>query len=146
MSQTELRLLLVEDNTGDAILFRRALRRENGEIEVVHVASGEAALEILSNADERFDLAFLDLNLPGISGNEVLRSLKSHVWLRSLPVVVLSSSQAQSDIDVSYRDLANLYMVKPVDPDGYEKLARFVADCWFGTVALPTPPSPVSVA
>jgi two-component system, chemotaxis family, response regulator Rcp1 len=137
MNTPELRILLVEDNSGDALLFRRAVARENAAVEVVHVMTGEAALQRLSDDRQPVDLIFLDLNLPGMSGFDVLGHLKSELTLRSIPVVVLSSSNARDDINDSYKAFASVYMVKPSDLAGYEKLARFIIDCWFGMAQLP---------
>ncbi|ESQ85323.1 hypothetical protein ABAC460_23780 [Asticcacaulis sp. AC460] len=137
MTESELRILLVEDNPGDALLFRRALQRENAQVEIVHVMTGEAALQRLSDDRQRIDLIFLDLNLPGMSGFDVLGHLKSELTLRSIPVVVLSSSQARDDINSSYNAFASVYLVKPSDLPGYDKMARFIVDCWFGMAQLP---------
>jgi two-component system, chemotaxis family, response regulator Rcp1 len=139
MTQDSLRILLVEDSTGEAILFRRALKARNPAIEVTHALNGDDALGLLIDDDaQAFDLVFLDLNLPTISGMDVLKSLKSQVTVQSIPVVVLSSSDADSDVNEAYRNFASAYMVKPIDPEGYTKLAAFIDECWFGMIRMPT--------
>jgi two-component system, chemotaxis family, response regulator Rcp1 len=133
-----LRILLVEDNIGDALLFRRALGIQNALIEIVHVDNGEAAIATLENPPEgSYDLVFLDLNLPTISGIDILKNLKAEVTLRAMPVVILSSSQDQRDINAAYQNFASVYLVKPNDIAGYTKLARFIDECWFGLAQMP---------
>lgn len=139
MIQESLRILLVEDNSGEAILFRRALRLRNPAIEVTHALNGDIALNLLMEDDKHsFDLVFLDLNLPTISGMQVLKALKSEVTLQAIPVVVLSSSNADTDVNEAYSNFASAYMVKPIDPEGYSKLAAFIDECWFGMIRMPT--------
>ncbi len=133
-----LRILLIEDSPSDALLLRRALSKQNDRIDIVHVETGEAAVAKLENPDQgHYDLIFLDLNLPTISGMDVLKNLKAEVTLRAMPVVVLSSSQDKADINAAYRNFASVYLVKPDDIAGYDKMARFIDECWFGMVATP---------
>lgn len=132
-----LKILLIEDSAGDALLFRRAVGKRNDHIDVTHVETGEAAIATLENPEVQYDLICLDLNLPTISGIDLLKNLKAEITLRSMPVVVLSSSQDKRDVDAAYQNFASVYLVKPNDIAGYDKLARFIDECWFGMAAMP---------
>jgi len=143
--QTERRaveILLVEDNPGDVRLTREALR-EGTVPSNLHVAhDGVEALAFLrregSHRDAvRPDLILLDLNLPRKDGRQVLEEIKTSPELRSIPVVVLTSSQAEQDIARAYDLHANCYVTKPVDLDQFISVVRSIEDFWFGTVQLP---------
>lgn len=110
----QLVCLLIEDNPGHAALIRAALARQGSvEVDLVSVSSGEAALTWL---DRRWaDLILLDLNLPGLYGLEVLQRLKADRRTRPIPVVVLTTSQAETDVVASYENYAAAYIIKPVD-------------------------------
>lgn len=106
---------------------------------VIHVANtAEEAIKFLQEIDGRTkpDLVLLDLNLPGISGREVLEFVKSDVNLRTIPVVVLTSSQEEEDVLKSYELHANAYVTKPVTLDGLAKLVTALEDFWFTVVRL----------
>jgi len=135
-------LLLVEDNPGDVRLTKEAF--EQGQIETdLHVVSdGNEALSFLSRDGEytdvpRPDLVLLDLNLPGKDGENVLEELKDDPTLRSIPVIVLTSSSADEDIASSYERHANAYLTKPVDPDEFSQTVRAFEQFWFSVVRLP---------
>ena len=132
-----LRLILVEDNPGDVILVKRALKRVNPGIEVVPADSAEAALELLAADTQGFDLMLLDLNLPHMNGLDLLKRVKSEAWLRKMPVIVLSSSNAPEDVSESYANHANGYIVKPMGMGDYDRLAHFINDSWFGMMERP---------
>ncbi|MBW8880431.1 MAG: response regulator [Asticcacaulis sp.] len=137
-SETDsLRILLVEDNLGDSLLFRRAMTRAGPKIDVTHASTGEAAMELLENENNQFDLVFLDLNLPKMSGLAVLKRIKSQVYLRGMPVMMLSGSEASDDVKEAYGNFATGYMVKPATPDGYDRIADFVVQSWFGVMKMP---------
>lgn len=108
-------VLLVEDNQGHAILVQEAFKRHNGEIDFQQVSTGEIALRWLKR--RWADVILLDLNLPGIYGLEMLRRLKGDQRLRSIPVIVLTTSQAENDIIESYDAQAACYIIKPVNYD-----------------------------
>jgi len=124
-------ILLVEDNASDRDLTRRALAKSQIRNELVVAEDGEAALEYLQGegipaggeAGELPALALLDLNLPKISGLEVLRRIREDARTRRLPVVILSSSREEQDIGASYDLGANSYIRKPVD---YKQFAQSV--------------------
>jgi CheY-like chemotaxis protein len=134
-------ILLVEDDDGDAFLTENALRAGGVPFALHVVPTGEDGLDYLYRRGEyadapRPDLVLLDLHLPGIDGKEVLHELKQHASFRRIPIVVLTSSRAESDILRSYNLYANAYMVKPGDPSIFERLATSLQDYWFGATVL----------
>jgi two-component system, chemotaxis family, response regulator Rcp1 len=135
-------ILLVEDNPGDVMLVQEALS-DSKVRNRLHVASdGEQAMEFVRREGKhagapRPDLILLDLNLPKKSGREVLREVKTHPDLKSIPVVVLTSSKSDDDVVRSYELHANAYILKPVDFHQFMKIMRAIEDFWFITVKLP---------
>ena len=136
-------ILLVEDNPGDVRLTREILRDSKLANNLSVVGDGEAALAFLRRDGEyadapRPDLILLDLHLPRKDGHQVLSEIKQEEELRSIPVVVLTSSEAEEDILKSYRLHVNCYVTKPVDLEQFTKVVRSVEDFWFSIVRLPT--------
>lgn len=136
------RALLVEDNPGDVELTRDTLETSKVHIDITVAIDGQQALQMLLReppyADYALpDLVFLDLNLPRISGREVLAEIKQHAELRSIPVVVLTSSDAELDIVKSYDLGANCYLTKPVGLEAFQSIVRSVENFWFTLVKLP---------
>ena len=135
-------ILLVEDNPADVRLTREALR-EGKVRNNLHVApDGVEALKLLRNEGKyadvpRPDLILLDLNLPKKDGREVLEEIKADPSLRNIPVVILTSSQAEQDILRAYDLHANCYVSKPVDLDQFIEVVRTIEDFWFTIVKLP---------
>ena len=137
------RILLVEDNPGDVRLTREAFKQGRIENDLYVVTNGVQALEFLYQRGEyadapRPDLVLLDLNLPRKNGDEVLEEIKDDPELRSIPTIVLTSSQAETDIITSYDLHANAYLTKPVDPDEFITTVRAFERFWFSVVRLPT--------
>jgi two-component system, chemotaxis family, response regulator Rcp1 len=130
------RILLVEDNPGDAQLVRMAFAEALPSARVSVVTDGEAALVRLRDQGPP-DLLLLDLNLPRLSGHEVLEEIRADAALRRLPVVVLSSSEAEADVTRSYELGANSHVAKPGDVDALFALVETLARYWFGAVTLP---------
>jgi CheY-like chemotaxis protein len=109
-------VLLVEDNDNDILLFRRALDQIPSELPLLVLRDGQDAWDYLADpASERPSLILLDLKLPRLSGLDLLRAIKRDPDLRTIPVVVLTSSRRQEDIDEVYAQGADFYLVKPVD-------------------------------
>ena len=138
-----IEILLVEDNAGDVRLTIEALK--DGKISNnLHVArDGTEGLRVLhrEGADKpaaRPDLILLDLNLPKKNGREVLAEIKGDPDLRRIPVVVLTTSQADDDIFKSYDLHANCYINKPVDFEQFIRVVRSIEDFWLTVVKLPT--------
>jgi chemotaxis family two-component system response regulator Rcp1 len=135
-------ILLVEDNPGDVRLTREALREGKVRNNLYVASDGVEALAFLRRegryADAvRPDLVLLDLNLPRKDGREVLEEIKADPALRYIPVVVLTSSQAEQDILRAYDLHANCYVSKPVDLDQFIHVVRSIEDFWFTIVKLP---------
>jgi CheY-like chemotaxis protein len=137
-----IEILLVEDNPGDVRLTREALKTGKVWSELHVVADGEAALAFLRHEGDhanapRPDLILLDLNLPRRDGREVLSIIKSDPNLKRIPVVILTTSQAEEDILKSYNLNANCYITKPVDFDQFMNVVRVVEEFWLTIVKLP---------
>ena len=145
-------LLLVEDNYGDVLLAREAFRRAKIANNLSVAGDGEEALKMLRRegayADQaRPDLILLDLNLPRMGGREVLLAIKADPNLQRVPVIVLTSSNADSDLLKSYELSANGYIVKPVDFDRLREIVAAIESFWFTIVVLaPTLPVELSRA
>jgi CheY-like chemotaxis protein len=135
-------VLLVEDSPGDVRLTREAFRDANPAVNL-HVASdGVEAMSYLrregANADAaRPDFILLDLNLPRMDGREVLALIKDDDDLRTIPTVILTTSEADADILNSYSLHANAYLRKPVTLEAFEGLVRSINDFWLTRVTLP---------
>jgi len=137
-----IEVLLVEDNPADVRLTRLALQGGAIEKHLSIAADGESALAFLRQqgpyADSpRPDLILLDLNLPRKNGQETLREIKEDPELRSIPVVILTSSKAEEDIVRSYQLHANCYITKPVDFTRFVQVVRSIEDFWFTVVRRP---------
>ncbi|MFN3650122.1 MAG: response regulator [Armatimonadota bacterium] len=137
-----IEILLVEDNPGDVRLTREALRDAKVR-NALHVAQdGVEALRFLRREGEhatapRPDVILLDLNLPKKNGREVLQEIKADPSLKTIPVVVLTTSSAEQDIARTYELHANCYITKPVDLDQFIEVIRSIQDFWLTVVKLP---------
>ena len=132
-----IEILLVEDNPADADLTQEKMLQAKFINRLHVVEDGETALQFLYKTGSFAEaptpeLILLDLNLPGIDGREVLAEIKQNDALRAIPVVVLTSSDADEDIVRSYKLHANAYVRKPVDLAGYRKIAHAIDDFWLG--------------
>ena len=144
-AETDLRLveiLLVEDNLGDVRLTEEAFKEARFLNHLGVVGDGVDALAYLRRerqyaAAPRPDIILLDLNLPRKDGREVLAEIKEDETLRTIPVVVLTTSQAEQDILRSYGLHANCYVTKPVDLDQFITVIKSIDDFWLGVVQLP---------
>jgi chemotaxis family two-component system response regulator Rcp1 len=143
-NRAPIHILLVEDSPGDVRLTREAFRETNGAVEL-HVASdGVEAMAFLkrdgTNADApRPDFILLDLNLPRMDGREVLVHIKEDPDLRTIPTIILTTSEADADVLKSYELNANAYLKKPVTLEAFESLVRSINDFWLTKVMLPQP-------
>ena len=138
----DVEILLVEDNPGDVRLTQEALREAKVRNALHVVSDGAAAMEFLRGENDyagspRPDLVFLDLNLPRKDGREVLEEIKNDPDLRRIPVVVLTTSQAEQDVLKSYELHANCYITKPVDLKSFVDVVRSIEDFWLTVVKLP---------
>jgi two-component system, chemotaxis family, response regulator Rcp1 len=137
-----IEILLVEDSHGDVRLTQEAFRDANRHIKL-HIASdGVEAMAFLRREGThvhapRPDLVLLDLNLPKMDGREVLAQIKGNDDLKTIPTIILTTSEAEIDILKSYRLQANCYLNKPVRFDAFESLVESINDFWLTRVKLP---------
>jgi two-component system, response regulator len=128
--QSEIDILLVEDNPNDAELTQRALRKSELGARLFIARDGAEALDYLFSSRPKPRVVFLDLKLPKIDGIEVLRRMREDVRTKSIPVVVLTSSQEERDITECYKFGVNSYVVKPVEFDKFYKAVGDLASYW----------------
>ncbi|MEO6330155.1 MAG: response regulator [Ginsengibacter sp.] len=138
MADTEVEILLVEDNLNDAELTIRALRKGNIANKLFHLKDGVAALDFLFGTGEyagrntinRPKLIMLDLKMPKIDGIEVLARIKGNELTKKIPVVILTSSKESPDMEKCYELGANSYIVKPVEFDNFKQAVSDVGLYW----------------
>ena len=137
-----IRVLLVEDNPADAELTRETLEASKIRVQISVASDGVEAMRLLRREPphgdrELPDLVLLDLNLPKVDGKQVLAEMRQTAALRRIPVVVLTSSDAERDIVRSYELGANCYVTKPVGLEAFQAIVRAVEGFWFQVVKLP---------
>jgi two-component system, chemotaxis family, response regulator Rcp1 len=135
-------VLLVEDSPGDVRLTKEAFRDADPEIDLRVVVDGVEAMTYLKRQGvhvdaPRPDFILLDLNLPKMDGREVLAHIKEDDDLKTIPTVILTTSDAEADIVTSYKLQANCYLSKPVQLEEFESLVRSINDFWLTRVKLP---------
>lgn len=135
-------VLLAEDNEGDVFLLREAFQQLRFPVHLHVVENGVECLAFLRRegryvAAPRPDLLLLDLNLPLLDGRQVLATVVADPRLRSLPVVVLTTSANPGDLRQMYGLRCSTYVVKPLDFDDFERTIRLIGEYWFGVAALP---------
>lgn len=135
------RVLLVDDNPGDLFMMREALEETGSPIECILAADGQEALEHLQAAadtDGLPDLMIVDLNMPGVDGFEVLRAVRETAEWAHVPVVVMTSSTAKSDVLEAYRKHASSYVEKPMTADAFFETMQGLERYWLGLARLPS--------
>jgi chemotaxis family two-component system response regulator Rcp1 len=137
-----IQVLLIEDGPGDVRLMQEAIRESNPAVELHVVTNGEDAMTFLRRGASqahapRPDLIFLDLNLPKMDGRDVLAHIKADARLKTIPIVILTISDAEKDIEDSYQLHANCYITKPTELDEFEKLVKSINEFWLKRVKLP---------
>jgi two-component system, chemotaxis family, response regulator Rcp1 len=137
-----LELLLVEDSPGDVRLTQEAFRAANMAVHMDVATDGVEAMAFLRHeqayiAAPRPDLILLDLNMPRMDGREVLAQIKKDDRLRTIPIVILTTSDSEDDIAKSYQLHANCYLCKPVQLAAFENLVQSVYDFWLTKARLP---------
>lgn len=135
-------ILLVEDDMDDVELTRQGFIRSQYDVLLHHVANGQMCLDYLLKVGEYADAAtpdliLLDLNMPIMDGRAVLMEMNQREQLKHLPVVVMTTSRAQTDVLYSYAMGCNSFIVKPVDFDEFQKTVNSICDYWFETTTLP---------
>jgi two-component system, chemotaxis family, response regulator Rcp1 len=135
-------VLLVEDSPTDARLTRESLKNAPSPVNVKLIESGREALAYLRREPpfekaKAPDLILLDLNLPGLDGRDLLRHMKADRQLGKIPVIILTSSMARSDVNTAYELGANCYLTKPIHLDEYDDLIGLVGQFWLRAAELP---------
>jgi two-component system, chemotaxis family, response regulator Rcp1 len=141
-ARTPIDVLLVEDSPGDVRLTKEALAEANGAIRLHVVCDGVEAMSFLRRERKyagvpRPKLILLDLNLPRMDGREVLSQIKADAMLKTIPTIILTTSEAERDVLQSYELLANCFLSKPVQLDAFESLIKSINDFWLTKVKLP---------
>jgi len=143
VSQNKITILLIEDNPGDVRLTQEAFKEGKKNVNLDVVMDGVEAINYLYKKDqysnkESPDLILLDLNLPKMDGREVLEKVKNDDTLRMIPIIVLTTSDADQDILKSYNLHVNCYLNKPVDFDKFFDIIQKIEDFWLTTAILPS--------
>jgi two-component system, chemotaxis family, response regulator Rcp1 len=139
-----IQILIVEDSPSDAFIVREALKQAKEPSEVHSVSDGVEAMEFLHRRGQyasvpRPDVILLDLNLPRKDGRELLAEIKTEEKLKSIPVIVLTSSAADQDVSRAYSLHANCYLTKPADFREFKEMIQAIENFWFKNVTLPPP-------
>jgi CheY-like chemotaxis protein len=143
MKSKAITILMAEDNATDVMITKEALTHAK-LLNTLHVVSdGIEAMDFLHRRGTHAkapvpDLILLDLNMPRMNGQEVLKAIKADDQLKHIPVVVLTTSKAEEDVVKAYGLYANCYVVKPVDFDVFADVVRSIEQFWFSVVRLPT--------
>lgn len=137
-----IHILLVEDNEGDVILTTEAFESAKVKTELSVVRDGESAMDFLRREGNYLnaripDLMLLDLNLPRRNGFEVLQFVKNTTNLMHIPVIILSTSSAETDINKSYENYANCYITKPMEIENFYNIVSRIENFWLSVVKLP---------
>ena len=137
-----IEVLLVEDSPGDVRLTREALGEANTSIRLHVATDGVEAMLFLKREGiharaPRHELILLDLNLPRMDGREVLAQVKADASLKTIPTIILTTSESEADILKSYQLRANCYLSKPVQLDAFESLVKSINDFWLTKAKLP---------
>ncbi len=142
MNGESIHVLLVEDNPGDVYLIREAFREGKIQNELIVAEDGEQAMDALRargkyDGIDAPDLVLLDLNLPKKDGREVLEEVKNDPELRDIPVIVLTTSDAEQDVWRAYELHCNCYLTKPLEMDEFLRKIRAMEQFWLTIVRLP---------
>lgn len=134
-------ILLVEDNEGDIVLTTEAFEECNFKTEIQVARNGKEAITILFEQQDESqlpDLILLDINLPLLNGHEVLKKIKENEKTKHIPVVMLTTSSAISDINLTYDNHANCFITKPADINDFFETINNLSNYWFSTSKLPS--------
>lgn len=137
-----IHILMVEDNEGDIILTKEALRESKVNNTIMAVRNGKAAIDYVFkkgefSKSETPDLILLDINLPLKNGHEVLTALKEDESTKKIPVIMLTTSSSKKDIDQSYMEHVNCYVVKPLEVSDFLNSIAVIENFWLNIVKLP---------
>jgi len=134
-------ILLVEDNPGDIRIIKEVLLKSRFSTNLITVFDGEDVISYLEQASLKLksfpDIIILDLNLPKLNGIEVIREIKSKKKFRQIPIIILTSSNSEIDINAAYKNYANSYIVKPINFNDYSENFLEILEYWFNIASLP---------
>ena len=138
-----VQILLVEDNEGDILLTKEAFEDAKIITTLSVVRDGKEAIDFLTKQDKykdspSIDMVLLDINLPKKNGHEVLKHIKEADNLKHIPVIMLTTSSSQKDIDLSYSQRANYFITKPIDTHSFLRVITSIENYWISIVSLPT--------
>jgi chemotaxis family two-component system response regulator Rcp1 len=136
-----MEILLIDDNSSDVMLFKKALKTVASESNLTVCEDGNKAMDYLLKAESdlnavRPDLIILDLKLPGTHGLQILKFLKTDEILRRIPVIILTDSDSAEDITDAYNLFANCFIIKPRDSDVFMKYVEYIDNFWSTTVSI----------
>jgi len=134
-------ILLVEDNEGDIVLTSEAFEERDCKTNIQVARNGKEAINILFNQnqdDQLPDLILLDINLPLLNGHEVLKKIKENEKTKHIPVIILTTSSAISDINLTYENYANCFITKPADINDFFETINVLCNYWFKISKLPS--------
>ena len=139
----EIHILLVEDNEGDILLTTEALEDVKMVRKLTVVKDGKEAIDFFQGQEVKKtgglpDLVLLDVNLPKKSGHEVLKFIKAEKGLKHIPVIMLTTSSSQKDIDLAYENYVNSYITKPMEVDQFFSVVSAIENYWMSIGRLPT--------
>lgn len=134
-------ILLVEDNEGDIVLTSEAFEESSCKVNIQVARNGKEAINILFDQNENAqlpDLILLDINLPLLNGHEVLKKIKENEKTKHIPVIILTTSSAISDINLTYENYANCFITKPADINDFFETINVLCNYWFKISKLPS--------
>jgi CheY-like chemotaxis protein len=136
-----INILLVEDNEGDILLTREAFEESRIVNAITVLKDGSQAINFFETLNSREDiphLVLLDINLPKVSGHEVLMYIKNNERFKTIPVIMLTTSSSEKDILASYKNHVNCYITKPIDVSDFMKAILKIEDFWINIVSIPS--------
>jgi CheY-like chemotaxis protein len=136
-------VLLVEDNEGDVLLTKVALENTGIPFKLGVLSDGKVAIDFFEKIattapEDAPDIILLDINLPKKNGHEVLKFVKEHDKLKQIPVIILTTSSSQKDIDLAYANFANCFVTKPSEMDEFLNAIAAIVNIWFSISSLPS--------
>lgn len=134
-------ILLVEDNEGDIVLTSEAFEESSCKVNIQVARNGKEAINILFDQNENAqlpDLILLDINLPLLNGHEVLKKIKENEKTKHIPVIILTTSSAISDVNLTYENYANSFITKPADINDFFETINVLCNYWFKISKLPS--------
>lgn len=137
MNIRPVKILLIEDNPGDVELVRIGFEEARVANELEVISDGQEGLDFIRRKVNLPDVILLDINLPKVDGFEILKAIRAQEETKEIPVIILTSSEAEQDVLKSYQYAANSYVSKPVDFDKFLDAVKSLEQFWFSVVTLP---------